>query len=71
MPNTSKGDHRAKQFFILSFILTLVGGSFAYGVASYHFNTFPVPLLKSMYWDLKELLFPSDSILSDGWGRHP
>ncbi len=53
----------AKYFFILSVALTLLGGAYAYGVFSYRQHLFPVPLLRNVYSDLHELLFPSDTIL--------
>jgi hypothetical protein len=49
---------------MLSVTIALVAGSFAYGVLSQRYQLFPVPLLKNVYLDLKELLSPSDAILT-------
>jgi hypothetical protein len=64
MRNTSRLDQIAKILFILSIVVTLTGGVYLYGGFSFRHSLFPVPLLRNIKSDLKELLFPSDKILS-------
>ncbi len=56
-------DLLAKRIFILSAVLILIVVSFSYGVLSSRYNIFPMPLIKSVYMSVSELLNPSDSIL--------
>ena len=61
----------AKYLFIFSVVVTLVGGSYAYGVYSYQQKIFPIPLLRIVRWNLQELMFPSDAILAAGVDTGP
>lgn len=50
--------------FCISFVIILSCGLFAYGMLAQRFGLFPVPLINRIHADVKELLAPSDWILT-------
>ena len=52
-------DQFSKRLFLISCTLLMLGGSFGYGVMAQRKNLQPLPFLRLVYDDVKEVLFPS------------
>jgi len=62
--NLTDKDNVAKYLFIFSLTVTLTGGSYLFGAYSHRKQLFPLPIIKKIFLDLRELVSPSDRILT-------
>ena len=62
-PRKRRADFLARLAFFLSCGIAVIGGAFIYGVVAHWKDLPPVPLMKHGYYQLKELVQPSDWFL--------